>query len=226
MPGATVTATNLTVDYGTAADPLRVLDDVTLTVTAGERIAITGPSGAGKTTLLALIGGLEPVRAGRVLVDEVDLAGLSGDDLARYRHLTVGFVFQHFGLLGTLTALENVELAMSFGGIDRRTRRLRATELLASVGIAARADHRPAALSGGEAQRVALARALANRPALLLADEPTGNLDHDTAARMLDLIDEVAADHGATLVTVTHDPAVAARADRVVRLRDGRVVAA
>jgi putative ABC transport system ATP-binding protein len=195
-------------------------------IDAGSRVAIMGHSGAGKSTLLALIGGLEAVQDGTIRVGPHDLASLRGDDLARYRRETVGFVFQHFGLLGTLTAAENVELAMTFGPGGRAERRDRARALLDAVGISARASHRPAELSGGEAQRVALARALANEPALILADEPTGNLDGATAALVLDLLDRVAAERGVTLLTVTHDPSVARRSDRVVELRNGEVVAA
>ncbi len=226
MTGTDVDVAAVTVRYRRDSGPLTVLRDVSLRIDAGSRVAIMGHSGAGKSTLLALIGGLEAVQEGSVRVGELDVAQLTGDDLARYRRETVGFVFQHFGLLGTLTAAENVELAMTFGGGTRSTRRARALELLDAVGIAARATHRPAELSGGEAQRVALARALANDPALILADEPTGNLDGTTARKVLDLLDDLATERGVTLLTVTHDPAVARRSDHVVELRDGAVVAA
>jgi putative ABC transport system ATP-binding protein len=226
MTGTDVDVDAITVRYQRDANPLTVLRDVSLRIDAGSRVAIMGHSGAGKSTLLALIGGLEAVQEGSIRVGGIDVARLTGDDLARYRRKTVGFVFQHFGLLGTLTAAENVELAMTFGGGARATRRARALELLDAVGVRARATHRPAELSGGEAQRVALARALANDPALVLADEPTGNLDGATASKVLDLLDAVATERGVTLLTVTHDPAVARRSDRVVQLRDGEVVAA
>jgi putative ABC transport system ATP-binding protein len=196
-----------------------VLAGFDLDVAPGERIAVMGPSGAGKTTLLALLGGLERVQEGSIVVGTTALGALRGDALAAYRHASVGFVFQHFGLLGNLTARENVELAMTLGAVDRRRRRGRADELLAAVGIADRADHRPAQLSGGESQRVALARALANEPPLVLADEPTGNLDGTTATVVLDLLDEIARERGVTMVTVTHDPLVASRAMRTVELR-------
>jgi putative ABC transport system ATP-binding protein len=226
MTGTDVDVAAVTVRYRRDSAPLTVLRQVSLHIAPGSRVAIMGPSGAGKSTLLALIGGLEPVQEGRIRVGDRDVAHLGGDDLARYRRETVGFVFQHFGLLGTLTAAENVELAMTFGGGPRGERRARALALLEAVGIAARASHRPAELSGGEAQRVALARALANDPALILADEPTGNLDGATARKVLDLLDHIASERGVTLLTVTHDPLVARRSDRVVELRDGRVVAA
>ncbi len=224
MAGVPISVRDVSMRYSTRGGTVEVLSAFDLTVDASERVAIMGPSGAGKTTLLALIGGLEAIQQGRILVGDIDLAGLHGDALAAYRHQTVGFVFQHFGLLGNLSARENIELAMSFGGRSGRDRRARAQQLLEAVGIAHRADHRPAELSGGESQRVALARALANEPRLLLADEPTGNLDGETAERVLELLDRTAAESGATLLTVTHDPAVARRFDRIVQL-EPRVVA-
>ncbi len=220
MAGVPITARGVSMTYRTREGDLEVLRDFSLDVPTGERIAIMGPSGVGKTTLLALIGGLEAVQAGTITVGDLELSTLRGDALASYRHRTVGFVFQHFGLLGNLTALENVELAMSFSAGSSRARRDRASSLLDAVGIASRAGHRPAELSGGEAQRVALARALANEPSLLLADEPTGNLDGTTAEQVLDLLDSVARDHGCTVITVTHDPRVAARSDRIVNLSE------
>lgn len=195
-----------------------VLEALDLDLAAGERVAITGRSGAGKTTLLALLGGLERIQHGSVCVGSDDLSELDGDALASYRRNTVGFVFQHFGLLGSLTALENVELAMAVASVPRRRRSIRGRELLDAVGLADRADHLPSALSGGESQRVAIARALANSPQLLLADEPTGNLDDESSARVLDLLAESADGHGCTLMVATHDRAVAARWDRTVVL--------
>ncbi len=218
MPGVPITARGVSMTYRSRDGDVEVLRDFSLEVRTGERIAVMGPSGAGKTTLLALIGGLEAVQAGTIMVGDLELSTLRGDALAKFRHRTVGFVFQHFGLLGNLTALENVELAMSFSSGSFRVRRQRAGFLLDAVGVAARARHRPAELSGGEAQRVALARALANEPALLLADEPTGNLDGTTAEQVLDLLDTVAHDHGCTVITVTHDARVADRSDRIVTL--------
>ncbi len=224
MTGVSISVSGVSMRYATRGGSVEVLDEFDLTVATGERVAIMGPSGAGKTTLLALIGGLEAIQHGRIRVGDIDLATLHGDALAAYRHRTVGFVFQHFGLLGNLSARENIELAMSFGGRSGRDRRARALALLDAVGIANRADHRPAELSGGESQRVALARALANQPRLLLADEPTGNLDGETAERVLELLDRTAADRGATLLTVTHDPTVARRFDRIIQIAP-RVVA-
>jgi putative ABC transport system ATP-binding protein len=226
MTGTDVAVSHVTVRYSGESEPLTVLRDVSLEIDAGSRVAIMGHSGAGKTTLLALIGGLEAVQDGSIVVGGQDVSRLRGDGLARYRRETVGFVFQHFGLLGTLTAAENVELAMTFGTDGRTARRERARALLDAVGLADRASHRPAQLSGGEAQRVALARALANEPALILADEPTGNLDGSTATLVLDLFDRIAAERGVTVLTVTHDPTVARRSDRVIALRHGELVIA
>jgi len=212
--------------YRSQAGQLRVLDGVDLSVAANGYAVVTGPSGTGKTTLLAILGGLERAQAGRVEVGGRDIAGLAGDDLAAYRRTTVGFVFQHFGLLDALTAAENVELAATLSGLSPRQRRARATEVLESLGLAARSRHRPAELSGGERQRVAIARALVNRPRLLLADEPTGNLDDDSAVMVITLLEELRRQQGCTLVVVTHDRALASRADQRFRIDEGRVSAA
>jgi putative ABC transport system ATP-binding protein len=195
-----------------------VLSGVDLDVEAGGYVAVTGPSGAGKSTLLSVLGGLEPLQEGRATVGDVDLAGLAGDDLAGYRRATVGFVFQHFGLLETLTAAENVELAATLAGVRPADRRRRAADLLDAVGLGHRARHAPLQLSGGERQRVAIARALANAPRLLLADEPTGNLDEGSAATVIELLERLRVEHGCTLLVVTHNRALAARAPRRVAL--------
>ena len=210
--------------YDTSDGRLTVLAGVDLDVEPGEFVAITGASGAGKTTLLSLIGGLDPLQQGRIVVGDDDLGGLGRDALARYRRRTVGFVFQDYGLLDMLTAHENIELALSVAGVGRGQRRRRADELLDAVGLRARRAHRPAALSGGERQRVAIARALANHPRLVLADEPTGNLDDTATHRVLDLLRSLPADHACTVLTVTHNARVAAAADREVRLAGGRLV--
>jgi putative ABC transport system ATP-binding protein len=209
--------------YPTPGGELTVLDDVSCDITAGSIVAIKGPSGSGKTTLLSILGGLERHDAGAVTVAGSDLGTLTGDDLAAFRRETVGFVFQDFGLLPSLTALENVELALTLGRTPRTRRRARAHELLDAVGLAARAQHRPHALSGGENQRVAIARALANAPPVVLADEPTGNLDADATHTILDLVCRLPDDYGCTVVVVTHDPVVAARADRLLELVDARL---
>lgn len=222
--GLGVEVQGLTHAYEDHGERLVVLDHLDLTLRPGDHLAVTGRSGAGKTTLLAVLGGLEPPQAGRVVVGGIDLFGLDGDALAAYRRDLVGFVFQNYGLLGNLTALENIELAMTFTGRRGSARRARARELLDAVGLAARAGHRPNALSGGEAQRVAIARALANGPRLVLADEPTGNLDDDNSARVLDLMSSLPADFGCTLVVVTHNHTVAARARQRCVLDDGKLV--
>ncbi len=200
-----------------------ILDGVTLAVPAGQFVAVTGPSGSGKSTLLGLIAGLDQPTAGSIRLDGVELGRLGEDALARLRLQKIGYVFQSFHLIPTLTALENVAVPLELAGAPDPLARARA--LLADVGLADRVTHYPAQLSGGEQQRVALARAFANEPALLLADEPTGNLDSATGAQIIDLLVARNRRHGATLVLVTHDPDLARHADRIVELRDGRVTA-
>jgi putative ABC transport system ATP-binding protein len=199
-----------------------VLTDVSLDVPAGQFLAIAGPSGSGKSTLLGLIAGLDQPTAGRIEVAGVDITALDEDALARFRRDHVGYVFQSFHLLPTLTAQENVAVPLELAG--EADAAARAAALLAEVGLAERAHHYPVQLSGGEQQRVAVARAMARRPALLLADEPTGNLDSATGKQIIELLVGMNRRLGATLVLVTHDTALAAHADRVVTLRDGRVV--
>jgi ABC-type lipoprotein export system ATPase subunit len=207
--------------YRRGDEDVLALAGVDLEVSAGELVALVGPSGSGKSTLLHLAGGLDLPDAGRVLVGGRDLAGLSVTERARARRRDIGFVFQFFHLLPTLTVAENVELPLL---LDRqRGRRARVDELLARVGIDHRAGHLPAELSGGEMQRAAIARALVAKPELLLADEPTGNLDSATGAEVLKLLAEVVAEVSTALVMVTHDEAAAALADRVLHLRDGRL---
>jgi putative ABC transport system ATP-binding protein len=200
------------------------VDDVSLTLEPGEFVVLTGPSGSGKTSLLSLIGALDRPTSGRVLVDGSRLDGGS-DELARYHRDIVGFVFQHHHLLAHLPACANVELPLLGAGVGRRERRERAVELLREVGLGHRLDEVAAHLSGGERQRVALARALANDPRLLLADEPTGSLDSASTQRVLDLLEAVREHRGMTLLVVTYDPIIGRRADRVLHMRDGRLVA-
>jgi ABC-type lipoprotein export system ATPase subunit len=194
------------------------LRDVSFRVEAGELVALTGASGSGKSTILNLVGALDRPDAGSITVGGQRLDAL--EDAAEYRAATIGFVFQRHDLLPTLTAAENVQVPM-FGRRHRREREARARELLAEVGLGERADARPGVLSGGERQRVAIARALANEPRLLLADEPTGALDSETGAHVLDLLEQLRAQRGTTILLVTNDDDVAARADRALRLRDG-----
>ena len=222
VPGASIDVRQLSHRFSSRAGTVTVLDGLALHVESGGHVALVGASGVGKSTLLSVLGGLEAPQGGSVVVDGDDLSGLNRRELATFRRETVGFVFQHFGLLEALTAAENVELASSLAGVGGPTRRERAAELLDAVGLGARARHRPVELSGGERQRVAIARALANRPRLVLADEPTGNLDDDSTRLVVDLLESLPADHGCTLVVVTHDASIARRAERCYRLESGR----
>ena len=198
-----------------------ILDDITLEVPAKQFLAIVGPSGSGKSTLLGLIAGMDAPTAGIISLDGRDITNLSEDELARLRREKVGYVFQSFHLIPTLTARENVAVPLELAGDPEAESK--ADALLRAVGLEARGHHYPAQLSGGEQQRVAVARAFANRPAILLADEPTGNLDTATGQQVIDLLIRLNRDHGSTLVLVTHDQALAVYADRVVRLLDGRI---
>jgi putative ABC transport system ATP-binding protein len=201
---------------------ITILDDLTLEIPSKQFVAVVGPSGSGKSTLLAMIAGLDVPTAGTVALDGVDLGGLDEDALAGLRLEKVGFVFQAFHLVPTLTALENIAVPLELAGDPDPLGRAR--ELLDEVDLAARADHYPVQLSGGEQQRVALARACARRPSLLLADEPTGNLDAATGAQVMALLRRMHRDYGSTLVLVTHDAGLAALADRIVTLHGGRIV--
>jgi putative ABC transport system ATP-binding protein len=203
------------------AGPVEILRAISLTVTPGETLGLVGPSGSGKSSLLMLMGGLERASAGRVTALGQDLGAMDEDGLARFRRGRMGVVFQNFHLIPTMTALENVALPMEIAGAADAF--ARAAAELEAVGLSHRADHYPAQLSGGEQQRVALARAAAPRPAILLADEPTGNLDSANGAAIMDLLFSLRDRHGATLVMVTHAPELAARCDRIVRLADGRI---
>ena len=200
-----------------------VLADVTLMIPARQFVAIAGPSGSGKSTLLGLIAGLDRPSSGRIRVADAEVTALGEDALARFRLDTIGYIFQSFHLIPTLTALENVAVPLELAGEPDALPRARA--LLGEVGLADRAEHYPVQLSGGEQQRVAVARAVARRPPVLLADEPTGNLDSATGKQIIELILGLNRTLGSTLVLVTHDPALAAHADRLITLRDGRVVA-
>ena len=218
-----VAAVGLSRDYAMNGRPVHALRGVSLTVETGEYVAIAGPSGSGKSTLLHILGGIDPPSSGAVTLEGRRLDRLSDRELTRLRLTRIGFVFQRFHLLPVLTAIENVELPMAEAGVGRRERRDRARELLDYVGLGDRGGHRATQLSGGEMQRVAVARALANRPALLLADEPTGELDQETGEEILALFRRINRD-GATLVVVTHDERLAAEASRVIHMQDGRIV--
>ncbi len=201
---------------------VRALNGVSLSVAEGEYVAIMGPSGSGKSTLMNVLGLLDTPTAGSYRLRDREVAHLDDDALSETRNREIGFVFQTFNLLPRMTALGNVELPLTYAGFGPAERRRRAEELLAQVGLADRMHHRPSELSGGQRQRVAIARALCNRPALLLADEPTGNLDSATAREILDLFDTLHRG-GHTIVLVTHDAEVGARAQRTIHMRDGRV---
>jgi predicted ABC-type transport system involved in lysophospholipase L1 biosynthesis ATPase subunit len=210
--------------YGTASAPVYALRGLSIDVSPGERVALLGKSGSGKSTLLNLIGGLDRPTTGELAVAGRDLGRLTGPELARFRSTSVGMIFQSFNLIPSRTALENVELPMVFTGRSVRDRRAEAALALEAVGLTARMHHKPAELSGGENQRVAIARALVNRPSVLLADEPTGNLDSQTAHDVVSLILEHIRRHGATLILVTHDEEMARIcATRVIRLKDGQL---
>jgi len=212
---------SLTQTYLSGGRPLTVLNDITFGLERGGFLAIVGPSGSGKTTLLGLLAGLDRPAAGRVELDGQDLGRMTEDQRARLRSEKVGFVFQSFQLIPTLTARENVQVPLELRGEPAEAR---AQELLDRVGLGDRADHYPAQLSGGEQQRVALARAFSIRPQILFADEPTGNLDAKTGATIITLMEELNRELGTTLVLVTHDHDLAARARRTIRLSDGRIV--
>jgi putative ABC transport system ATP-binding protein len=214
----------LTRRFRSGAKTITVLDDVTLSISRGEFVAVMGPSGSGKSTLLALLAGLDRPSEGGVTIDGEPIEGMGEDRLALLRRRKVGFVFQSFHLLGNFTAVENVMLPLELLGAA--SPRERAAQLLARVGLEGRGHHYPSQLSGGEQQRVALARAFAPDPAVLMADEPTGNLDGENGRIVLDIMLRLRREHGTTLVLVTHDPALAELSDRVIRLRDGRVVEA
>jgi putative ABC transport system ATP-binding protein len=214
--------TDLWRTYQVGGQPLHALRGVNVRIPAGDYVAVMGPSGSGKSTLLNILGCLDRPTRGSYRLAEREVAALSDEALSEVRRFEIGFVFQSFHLIARLTAAENVALPMVLAGIDPAERRQRAAAALEAVGLAARAGHRPAALSGGESQRVAIARAVVMRPRILLADEPTGNLDSASGRQVMDLLERMNAD-GLTLVVVTHDPNVGRRSQRVLLLRDGEV---
>ena len=218
-----IRARGLSRRYMMGKQPVDALAGVDLDIRHGEFVALVGPSGSGKSTLLNMLGGLDRPTAGEIWVDDLELGKASDKRLVRYRREQVGFIFQSFNLLPTRTALENVEVPLMLAGVDRRTRRESALRLLERVGLGRRAGHKPNELSGGEQQRVAVARSLANDPMLLLADEPTGNLDSKTGAEILALLQDVLRQEGRSIVLVTHDSGVASHADRIVHLLDGTI---
>jgi putative ABC transport system ATP-binding protein len=212
--------------YGQSANQVHAVRDVDLEIARGEFLVIVGPSGSGKTTLLQLLGALDRPSNGKIDFEGRDLARLGDDELTKLRLRTIGFIFQQFNLIPTLTAAQNVELALAPAGLDGDSRRARGHELLESVGLGGRAHHLPSQLSGGEQQRVAIARALANNPHVLLADEPTGNLDTATGEEIMALLRDLSTRSGHTVVLITHDVEIAAEAPRVIRMQDGQLLAA
>jgi putative ABC transport system ATP-binding protein len=223
MTDPLIATTALARSYKLGTTSVNALRGVNLTVQAGEFVALVGPSGSGKSTLLHLIGGLVRPSSGQVHVAGLELGASSDDQLVAYRRDTLGFIFQSFNLLAIKSAWENVAVPLMLAGAPVAQRKARALELLGQLGLGARAGHRPSELSGGEQQRVAIARALANRPRLLLADEPTGNLDSRTGGEIMALLQRLVREEGLTLLLVTHDMGVASFADRIVHLRDGLV---
>lgn len=221
---ALIEAKDLEKLYRMGDETVHALDGVSFSIPRGDYAAIVGPSGSGKSTLMNIIGGLDTPTRGRIVIAGNDIGEMSDDDLAVFRNQTIGFVFQSFNLLPRLTALENVELPMIYGGIEPKERARRGAELLERVGLGQRMGHRPTQLSGGQQQRVAIARALAGKPALILADEPTGALDTNTGIEILGLFSQLNAE-GATIVLVTHDHDVARATKRTIEMRDGHIVA-
>jgi putative ABC transport system ATP-binding protein len=218
-----VEASNVSRVFPMAAGPVAALRGVSLGIAAGDYLGVIGPSGCGKSTLLHVLGCVDVPTSGEVRFQGRDVGSLPDAERSRLRLREIGFVFQRFFLLPMLTAFENIELPQAEAGVSRAGRRARTEELLEYVGLSKRAGHRPSELSGGEMQRVAIARALANRPRLLLADEPTGELDQATGDQIVALLDQLHA-HGTAVVVVTHDPAVAGRARRLITMRDGQIV--
>ncbi len=222
---AIIDAQDIVYSLEVASRPLHILKGVSLRVAPAEVVAIVGPSGSGKTSLLMLLAGLERATSGKVMVRNKDLSSMGEDELARFRRKSLGIVFQSFHLIPSLTALDNVALALEIAApeLTMSEVRARAAEALSAVGLGQRLDHRPTALSGGEQQRVGLARAMVANPPLLLADEPTGNLDQATGAVVVDLMFDLARKNGTAVVLITHDPALAARADKVFTMTQGEL---
>jgi putative ABC transport system ATP-binding protein len=215
---------NLTKSFSSASGEVVALKDVSMKVNTGEFASIIGKSGSGKSTLLSMLGALDIPSGGSIEVDGVDIAKLSAKQQTNYRAKKIGFVFQYYNLIPNLTAIENVMLALEFGGTASKERRARAEQLLTDVGIEPEQQLRkPARLSGGQQQRVSIARALANRPAIVLADEPTGNLDSETGKKIFDLLHKLSRSENTTIITVTHDMDIAGKTDRTFKLKDGRI---
>jgi len=219
-----LTVTDVNHSYGTGKIKVPVLFDINLHVNKGEFVALCGSSGSGKSTLLNLLAGLTKPEEGSVMVSGAEISSYSENELCLFRRKSMGFIFQSYNLLPNLTALENVELPLIFAGEGVKKRRAKATEILERVGLEGRIDHRPNELSGGQQQRVSIARALVNQPGIILADEPTGNLDSKTEQEIMNLMKQMNKENGTTFIIVTHEQEVAEQSDRVIYLQDGRVV--
>ena len=213
---------NLSKTYMQGKIPVHALSDVSFDVNRGEFLSIVGPSGSGKSTLLSMIGLLDKPTSGSVFIDGTEITKAKESEAPKIRREKIGFIFQHFNLMPTLTALENIDIAMRFARVSKSRRKERAVELLTQMGLTERMNHKPSELSGGEQQRVAIARAMANYPAIILADEPTGEVDTKTRDMIVDLLKELS-EKGQTILVVTHDTAVSARTGRVINMRDGKI---
>lgn len=215
---------NLRKHYKLGGEIVKAVDDISFEIKDAEMLAIIGPSGSGKSTTMQILGGLDRPDSGRVVVDEQDIAKLSRGKLAQYRNKKIGFIFQTFNLQPHLTAIENVELPLLFSQVSRRKRREMAKEALVKVGLADRLNHRPNELSGGQRQRVSIARALVNKPSIIFADEPTGNLDSKTGQSILELLRKLNKEEKVTIIIVTHDEYIARSTDRIIQIRDGKII--
>ncbi|MCD4846201.1 MAG: ABC transporter ATP-binding protein [Methanosarcinales archaeon] len=219
-----IQAINITKQYKIDKITIDSLNGVDIEINKGDFVAIEGPSGSGKSTLLHILGCIESPTSGRVIINGTDTSSLSSKALARLRLTQIGFVFQQFYLLPTLSAYENIELPMGEAGLSKKKKRERTKYLLESVGLDKRSQHKPTQLSGGEQQRVAIARSLANEPSIILADEPTGELDSDNSTRIMDLFQTINREFGQTVVMVSHDMSITSRAQRLIHLKDGRII--
>lgn len=222
MNSQVISTENLTKTYGTGNTRVDALKEVTISIDKGEYIAIIGPSGSGKSTFMNLLGCLDKPTKGTILIENTDVSRLSDKKLSRLRREKIGFIFQKYNLLPTLDAIGNVELSMSFAGVTRKMRRKRSEQLLNMVQLDHRLGHKPSEMSGGEQQRVAIARALSNNPSIILADEPTGNVDTKGGKNIMNILEKIN-ERGETIIVVTHDPSIAKRAKRVLQIKDGLV---